>query len=500
MSDLVTRAVVRVRERLPRPEVLLVWLLVAHVVMKLLIFPLTMHAPAYNDEQQYYDGARALSNLVRDVFAFQSPDGAELEHNVVGSGWFMPGMAVVMTPLFVVVPDAGEALCRAYLGLTSLLLLLWAVRSVRKRLGPGYAALLVAFPALLPSWVFMSFTAYGDPPSGLVLIVLVAHIVDMLRRFRAGEPPRIREALQLGLLATVVLYLRSSTSIVLAALGLVTLVAALVLLRGARRWRALGAAGLAGVVFLMLLAPWSMAASKALDTRVVTTTTVPISLANTFGDREQVCFGKCDPDSFLWFRPLRYAREVGQATGTSEVEVEKQMSDYALRDLERRDYARQAWWNIGSYFFIPSNFVRYLTPPEGRGTLGKIGQGLVYGATYVYYVPFLVLMLLSMLFVQLRSLEAQILDTLTKISLLTLFVQPFVHVAGSRYWTTAGPLFMVAAAGFLRESYVRRRHDAPVREHLDGTDAQLSRWLKPVQLTLSGVFAAVLVVLGVMAI
>jgi hypothetical protein len=496
MTDLVTR----VTARMPRPEVLLVWLLVAHVVLKLLVYPLTMNAPAYNDEQQYYDSARALSNLVRDAFAFTSPDSAEIERNVIGSGWFMPGMAILMSPLFVVFPDAADPLCRAYLGLVNFLVLLWAVRSVRKRLGSGYAALLVAFPALLPSWVLMTFTAYGDPLSGIVLLVLVAHVVDMLRRLRRGEPPAWKEALQLGLLAIAVLYLRSSTSIVLAALGGVTLLAALVLLRGAQRWRALGAAGLAGVVFLMLLAPWSIAASKSLDARVITTTTVPISLANTFGDREQVCFGECDPDSYLWFRPLRYAREVGRATGESEVVVEQQMSDYALRDLDRRDYARQAWWNIGSYLFLPANFVRYIAPDDGRGSVGNAGERVVYWATYLYYIPFLLLALISMLFVQLRSLEAQILDTLVKLSLLALFVQPFVHVAGSRYWTTAGPLFVVAGAGFLRESYVRRHHSAPVRERLEGTDANLSRWLKPVQFALSAVFALVIVALGLMAI
>ncbi len=497
---LIGGVVSRVAARMPRPDVLLLWLLGAHLVLKLLIYPLTMDAPAYNDEQQYYDGARALSNLVRDLFAFSSPDGAELQRNVVGSGWFMPGMAILMTPLFVVFPDAADPLCRGYLGLANLLVLLWAVWSVRKRLGPLYASLLVAFPALLPSWVLMSFTAYGDPLSGVVLLVMVAHIVDMLRKMRAGEPPAWKEALHLGVLAIAVLYLRSSTSIVLAALGGVTLVAALVLLRGAKRRRAVGAAGLAGVVFLVLLAPWSIAATTALDARVITTTTVPISLANTFGDREQVCFGKCDPDSYLWFRPLRYAREVGRATGESEVVVEKQMSDYALRDLDRRDYARQTWWNIGSYFFIPANFVRYIAPPDGRGTLGMLGQRVVWGATYLYYIPFLVLTLISMLFVQLRSLEAQILDSLVKLSLLALFVQPFVHVAGSRYWTTAGPLFAVAAAGFLREFSLRRQHTHPPRERLDGTDAQLSRWLKPIQLALSAVFALVIVVLGLLAI
>ena len=124
--------VTRLAALAPRADVILVWLLLGHVVLKLLIYPLTMHAPPYNDEQQYYDGARALSNLVRDVGSFTAPDGAELERNVVGSGWFMPGMAIVMAPLFVVFPDAADPLCRAYLGLANLLVLLWAVRSVRQ--------------------------------------------------------------------------------------------------------------------------------------------------------------------------------------------------------------------------------------------------------------------------------------------------------------------------------------------------------------------------------
>ena len=500
VTGAVTGAVTRVAARLPRAEELLLWLLVAHVALKLLVFPLTLQAPPYGDEQYYFDAARALSNLVRDAFSFTQPDGAELERMVIGSGWFMPGMGILMAPLFVVFPDAPDWLCRAYIGLVSLLVLLWAVRSVRKRLGTGYALLLVAFPALLPSWVLMSFAAYGDPLSGIVLIVLVAHVVDMLRKLRAGEPPAWREAAQLGLLATAALYLRSSTSIVLAVLGGVTLVAALLLLNGAHRWRALGAAGVAGVVCLALLAPWSILASKSLDTRIVTTSTVPISLGNTFGDRRELCFGKCDPQTPLWFRPLRYSREVARATGESEVEVQEQMSDYALRDLDSTSYARQAWWNIGSYFFLPANFIKYIAPPEGRGTAGNAGQWILFGWTYLYYLPVLLLTLASLLFVQRRSLEAQILDTLVKLALLALFVQPFVHIAGSRYWTTAGPLFVVAAAGFLREVYVRRQGASPAREQLEGADAQLSRWLEPLQVTLSVVFALAIVVLGVMAI
>jgi hypothetical protein len=109
-------------------------------------------------------------------------------------------------------------------------------------------------------------------------------------------------------------------------------------------------------------------------------------------------------------------------------------------------------------------------------------------------------MLISMVRIQVRSLEAQILDTLTKIALLALFVQPFVHVAGSRYWTTAGPLFMIAAAGFVREISLRHSGQAVVRERLNSRDDVLSRWLRPIQYILAGTFGAVLVVLGALAI
>jgi hypothetical protein len=58
---------------------------------------------------------------------------------------------------------------------------------------------------------------------------------------------------------------------------------------------------------------------------------------------------------------------------------------------------------------------------------------------------------------------------------------------------------MVAAAGFVRETSVRRRSGPPTRERLRGTDVTLSRWLRPIQLALSLFFAAVLIGLGILA-
>lgn len=499
--------------RLPRPDVLLGWLVAAHVLLKLLVLPLVIGAPPYNDEQAYVDGGRALSNLLRDVFAFTAPDTAELERNVVGSGWFMPGMAVVLAPLFVVVPEAPDWLIRVYLGGVSLAVLLLAVRAVRRRLGPWYAVLLVAFPGLVPGWVVLSFTAYGDPLAGLLLAVLVAHVIAMLRGFRAGVSPGVAEGLQLGLLAIAVLYLRSSASTAVVAMGLVVLATSMVLVRGRQRWRAAGVLALAAVVFAVLLAPWSWFASRTLDDRVVTTTTVPVSLANTFGEDpgfgrmeegppDELCFGPCDPDSTPWFAPLRYARELGRAADVSEVEAQQAMSDYSLQDLTTTQYARQVLQNVGAYLLIPGNFAFHIEPAGGHGLVGTAGQVLVAGATYLVYAPVLLLMLAAMVTVPRRSLEAQVLDVVVKLAIGALLVQPFVHVSGSRYWTTAGPLFAIAAVGFLLERAARRQDvvlEAPPRAS-SPYDARLSRWTLWTQRALAGATVTVAVAVLVLAV
>ncbi|XBB67140.1 hypothetical protein ABFU82_24000 [Nocardioides sp. WV_118_6] len=479
---------------LPRPEVLLGWLVVAHVVLKLLVYPLVMHAPPVGDESAYLNGGRALSNLVRDVFAFSSPDSAELERNVVASGWFMPGMSILVAPIYLLFPEAPMWLVRGYLGVITLVLFLVVLRVVARRIGPGWACVIAVFPGLIPSWVVFTYGSWGDLCAGLLLMLLVAHLFTMYRGLRQGEAPTLREGVTLGLLAIAVLYLRSSTSVLLAALGVLTLVAAVLLLRGRVRLRALGAAGLAGFVFVVLLAPWSIYASETLDGRVVTTTTVPTVMANTFGDRKEVCFGPCDPDSTLWFRPLRYARELGRATDTSEVDTLKVMSDYATRDVEPSHYLDQVVHNLGAYALLPTNFTGYLAPPEGRGAFGRAGELTADILTWALYAPMILLGAFSLLFQARRSVDARLLDVLTKVALGGLLIQPFVHVAGGRYWTTAGPMFAIAGFLFLRER--RLAGTPPVADPVVGpNDMAIERWLGRFQVLLSAATALVVVVL-----
>jgi hypothetical protein len=252
----------------------------------------------------------------------------------------------------------------------------------------------------------------------------------------------------------------------------------------------------AGGVFLLLLAPWSALASHTLGGRVVTTTTVPTVEATTFGDRDELCFGPCDPDSTVWFRPLRYAREVARATGTSEVDVLKVMSDHALRDVEPAGYLSQVSRNFDAYLTRPNSFTGYLAPPDGRGTLGSHGEQVARGTTWLLYVPLMLLGLASMLFLARSSVEARLLDIVLKISIGALLLQPFVHVAGGRYWTTAGPVLVLAGLAFLRERRIAWAHRAADSD----PEGPLTRWIGRTQLALVVAAAVPVAALAVVSI
>jgi hypothetical protein len=478
-----------------RPEVLLVWLLGAHVVLKILIYPMVMHAAPLGDESAYLNGGRALSNVLRDLASFTTPDGAEVKRNVVASGWFMPGMSVLVAPLYLVVPDAPTWLARGYLGVATLIVFVAVVRYVAKRLGPSWACVLVVVPGLIPSWVVFSFGAWGDLCAGLVLVILVVHLIEIVRGLRRGQPPTLKAGVLLGLIAITSLYLRSSTVPLLVGLGVLCTILTLTMLAGRDRRRAVVALAGAAAAFLLLLAPWSLLASHTLGGRVITTTTMPTVLANTFGDRHELCFGPCDPDSTLWFRPLRYAREVGRATDTSEVVVLKQMSDHALRAVGPHRYLRQVDRDFDAYLTQPNTFTSYLAPPGGRGAVGRLGQTVASWATWALYAPLLLLGLISMFFVARSSTEARVLDLMLKLSIGALLAQPFVHVSGGRYWTTAGPVLALAGFALLRERRAALAH-SPGSSPDPGThDPGLDRWLGRAQVAAALAAASVTAVL-----
>ncbi|MEZ0577272.1 hypothetical protein [Nocardioides sp. MH1] len=422
------------RGRLARADPLLTVAVAVALAVKAVLFARIADLPFRGDEVAYHDAGCALANLVRDLVALRGPDTSELARNVVGNGWFMPGMGVVLAPFYLLAPHAGDGWARAWLGVVSAVVFVLAVRSTQRTLGRGYALALCLFPALVPVWVLLSLTAYGDLLAGLVLVILLGRLVETVRSARAGDAPSPRDGAVLGVLGITVVYLRSSASLAVAA---VAVLAAVLLVAQLRRAAALPVL-VAGAAFVALLLPWSISASVALDDRVVTTTSVPTSLANTFGDRSEVCFGPCDPGSTVWFAPVRYAREVARATGQGEVGVLDEMSDHAREDVTAHSYARDVVRNFDRYRRI-DGFGSLLKPPDAPYDQG-FWQWLARDVSLRIFTPVSWLVAAALLVVSRRRFGDQVLAVLLKVGLLALLTQPFAHLAGSRYWTTAGAL------------------------------------------------------------
>ncbi len=470
-----------------------------HVLLTLVLLPRVIDVTPVGDEAAYLDGARALGNLVRDLGLLQAPDRAELERNVVASGWFMPGTSILLAPLYLLVPDAGDAMARLYLTVASSLLLLWAARSVGRLLGERYALALLVFPGLVPMWVLFSYTSWGDLPAGLVAAVLIARVVVLGRSLIEGRPIAWGDGVRVGLLLVGVIYLRSSAKPLVAGLGVLLVLGVLLFLAGRSRIRSLGALALAGAVFAVLLAPWAMAASATLGTRVVTTTTLPVSLGNTFGDRDRLCYGPCDPDSTIWFAPLRYSREVARATGSSEVEIQGEMADYALKGaVTPRSYADDVSMNLNRYLLRAPGFEWHLGGDNTRMSATALTLDV---GTVVLYFPALVLVLALMVAVtrgRSASLDRRLRSVLFKLCALAFLVQPFVHVGSSRYWPIFAPLMAFAAVWWWEG---RRGEGGPTIQPARYGAASVAIALRRIEVGLAVGFGALLtavLVLGVL--
>jgi hypothetical protein len=500
----------------PRTSQVLVVLIGLHVLLKALLLTQIGRVAVCCDQISYVDGGKALSNLVRDLVSLGPVHTEELQRNLVGGGWFTPGSSIMLAPLYVVDPHASTFAVRLYLGLFSTLLLLFAVSRVRRTLGDLYAIVLMVVPGLVPMWLLFSFSAWGDLVAGLLATILLMELISLMRTLVAGEAPTWRAGVRFGVAAIATVYARSSTSLLVLGMGVVLGLTALLVLRGRIRWRAVVSLAVAGVSFLAILAPWSVFASTTLKSRVVTTTTVPIVLANTFGNRDRVCFGPCDPVQDpgstlgnIWFPPMQYSREVARATGKSEVLVSKQMWTYTRPSITVHSYTHDVIGDFWRYAGVPASFARLLLPPgHDDGVLGW----LIYVTTYLGWGALFLAALALLLTVVRRSTDHAVISLITTLSIGTLFTQPFVHVGTGRYWTTAAPLGAIALGLLISTADARRRHPrftaAPVTLGVpdpvaaeDGSGVRpesVRRWLTVAQAVLAVATALVLVLVPVL--
>lgn len=448
-------------------------LMIAHVLVKVAALPVVLRTPLQGDEVTYDRAAAAIADAIRSLVSGRGLPVAELQDTVIDHGWFMPGTPLLLGPLHLLDPDPSLAAVRLWMGTLTLVGFLGAVWAIRVWAGWGYAAALLVVPGLVPLWVLFSFTIWGDLAAGVALILVVALLMRWWGRIAAGEDVRVRDGLVLGLALAVTLYLRSSAlPLVAGVLALVTL-AVLALTRGRRLRRSLVGVAVAAATFAALLLPWSVAVSKTFDHRVVTTTTVPISMAYAFGDRDQLCLGPC-PAGNPWYAMTHYAAEVERKTGENQLDVQRRMSDYALRGVTPRSYASAVAQNAHRYVLEPTGFA-LIFRVRGEGvdpaafTMNppSAASDAVVTLTNVMYFLTLALGAIGLLAVRRLPARAQVIAILAGLLTAALMLQPFVHVSSPRYWPVFLPMLTLSAAGlFVRSDpeqsnrWLRRIHGA----------------------------------------
>ena len=150
---------------------------------------------------------------------------------------------------------------------------------------------------------------------------------------------------------------------------------------------------------------------------------------------------------------------------------------------------------------VVDNFDRYraidgfgslLKPPDAPHDRG-FWQWVARDLSLEIFGPVSWLVAAALLVVSRRRFSDQVVAVLLKVALLALLTQPFVHLSGSRYWTTAGALGGLAVVLLARTALdaVRPRPPDPGDEP--------SKLLSGLQWVLSGAAVATVTTVAVLA-
>lgn len=407
-----------------------------------------------DDEGSYIPAAQAIGAFLRGEI-----DTAAMLEPVVRYGWFMPGIPLLFTPLFLF-GDPGNFVVRLYAGFVILALWLWMQREVNRTLGPVYVIFLLAFPTLMLNWQFFAKTALGDVPAGLVMVVGFCRLFTITRTILAGRDVRFSDFMVLELVLVLMVYLRGSTWILVAAIHLYLVAVALIAGSRVMLLAVFTRIGTGFLVFAALLAPWSLLVSTYFGAPVLTTTTTTLSFGVTFGDVRKLCFGPC-PEGNLWFEAGKFSRDIATVRGISELEVQREMAHYAIGTFNVHKYMTRVRANFRNFLLNPNWYNRFfvdrVTKVGGKATafLADLLNFLSRMGLYALYFPALCALFIGNLCIATRRESEQIISLMIKMFTLCILIQPFVHISHSRYWTTFAPLMSISAAAIFTWAWTR---------------------------------------------
>lgn len=411
--------------------------------------------PLSGDEVTYAQVARSFAD---SLLGRQSLSNLAVE--VVGFGWFLPGISIVLTPVYLIDSTPDLAFVRLYASVVIFLLWVWTLREVDREAGRPFAIALLIFPSLDVTWHMFAGSVWGDLPSGLVLAIVFARLLRMTRTLWTGGGIAFKDWLYLEFLLVLAFYLRGNLILVAFAVHVFLLCLLVLTARRETLLRQAAFAVIGACYFVLAMLPWSVTASRVLGGTVISTSTPVLAFALTFGNAADACFGPCPRKAGsynVWVSAVKFSRAYGAAHGISELEVQRMMAQRALRDLTISRFLRRVKVNTIRYFSDPADFLQQRFLPSSKLGLGETTVAWLATIcallTGVLYWPFLASLLVANFWIVRSRFEDQTASLAIKLLSICVAIQPFFHTSHPRYWPGLAGIMAMGAA-FL---YVRMR-------------------------------------------
>lgn len=221
-----------------------------------------------------------LKDVVTETLSGDFTRAREFVHTLVGDGWFLPGMSLVLLPIRLVTSSA--AVTRAYVFLLNTCLFwLMGVKAYRA-LDRRWASAFLILMAVIPFNVASSFSLCGDHIAGQALAILLFSLVPILSA--KDLPARwFRFPFLLGVLLVSLVYMRPPCALLCPFVILLIWIAYIRIVGVRRSWPPIArTTGIAALTVMVGLLPWQLSVYSKYGEFFWVTTSVEPSMIRAF--------------------------------------------------------------------------------------------------------------------------------------------------------------------------------------------------------------------------
>lgn len=380
------------------------------------------------DERFYWRTSKSIIDLV----GFGDVSRADALDEIIGRGWFMPGVSALLVPVRLFSDDI--AVGRLWMGLLNLVMFVVVVHILARRFGLRAAWCFWAIGTFMPTLVLFSFSLWGDVTGSFVVVLLTYAAVTEAERGFSWQRAWRWVAIGVGL--GVLTYVRPSMLIVSA-----VLVAAILAVNADRGWREVWGATwrptlVVALTSIVMIVPWSALLSADKGGPYLTTTSIELGQIVGFGDPEDIA--EVVGDQNQWTAWDDFIQETARREDISFAEAMGRERSRILSSVSTTEYVQRIGTNFDSMLLHPTGFIdryyRYYTGPTDGDVIDTIGtRGMVGTLQVTFWIALLAVMFVDFLIPRRRTTAAVWEQLVLPLVLLSLLVQPFIHAAHPRH-------------------------------------------------------------------